>query len=233
MNWVLDGVTAVLIVLMIWIGGRRGAVRTIVEFIGFVAAVAVALLFSGWVADTVYQLFLREPLLLKTEEILSESMGNTLVEQVESVAAALPEFVTRFFDSASLAEQVQAAVSAGATDGAKLLAEGLIGPLLVLVLRAVATVVLFVVVMIVFHLLARAADLVAKLPVLNQLNKGLGMVCGAAKAALLVLLLAAALRAAMPFLPADVPLNAETVEQTVFFDWIYTHNPLYDMIAPV
>ena len=201
MNWVLDGATAALVLLMIWIGGRRGAVRGIVELIGFIAAVAAALMCSGWVAETVYHLFLQTPLLEKTTEILSGSVGETLVEQVESVAESLPAFVTNFFDSKLLTEQVQQAIAAGSADGAVLLAENVIGPLVLLILRALATVLLFIAVMVIFGLLSRAADLVAKLPVLNQLNKGLGMVFGVAKAAVLVLLLAAALRAAMPFLP--------------------------------
>lgn len=233
MNWILDIVLVALAVLFIYLGGRRGAVRTIVEFVGSIAAIVIAVVVGGWLGETVFTVFLREGLCSTMETTIAGSMGNSLAEQITAVSEALPEYVSRFFDSEALATNVQNAINAGAADGAVLLTDHVIGPVLVMVLRLVFMIVLFIAVKILIRLIANAVDLVAKLPVLHQLNKGLGMVCGAAKAVVVILLLAAAICAIAPFMGENAWLSTQTVEQTYLLSWVCDHNPIYHFIASV
>ncbi len=232
MNWILDGGIVVLAVLLIWIGHRRGAIRSVIEFVGWIAALLAAALLGRPAADWVFATFLRGGLVTKFEQVISESVGASAADRVTAISDALPEYVRRFLNGESLATQIREAADAGAANGAQILVDQVVGPVLTMVLQAVVTVLLFVAVLLVFRLIARAGDWIARLPVLHQLNQALGAIFGAAKAALLILLAAAVLRASAPLIPADGALGADRIGQTVVLNWIYTHNPLYDFFAP-
>lgn len=232
MAWILDGAVLVLLAVMILIGHKRGAIRSVIEFAGVIAALLSAALLGGWLSEWIYTTFMRGGLLTKFEQVITESVGGSAADRVEAIASALPAYVGRFLDGQSLAEQIRAADDAGAVNGAQILVDDVVGPILLMILRTITTVVLFIVVLILFKLIARAGDLVAKLPVLHQLNQALGAVCGAAKAALLILLAAAALRAASPLIPTNAAFGSENISESIVFKWVYDHNPLYDFFAP-
>lgn len=232
MNWILDGVTVGLIVILIFIGHRRGAVRSVIEFAGWIAALLAAALLGSPVASWIFSTFLRGGLTAKFERVISESVGASAADRVASISDALPGYVRQFLNGDALAAQIREAADSGAAAGAQILVDQVVGPILTMILQAVVTVVLFVAVLLIFRLIARAGDWIAKLPVLHQLNQALGAIFGAAKAVLLVLLATAVLRAAAPLIPADGALGRDRIGQTVVLNWVYSHNPLYDFLAP-
>ena len=75
-------------------------------------------------------------------------------------------------------------------------------------------------------------DLVAKLPVLRQLNHLLGGICGALKGAAVILLVLAVLRVALPMGKTPGLLSQRNLEQSVLFGTIYENNPLAAALQP-
>ena len=78
----------------------------------------------------------------------------------------------------------------------------------------------FVVILILWKIISRALDLVAKLPVLHFLNKTLGGAFGLLQGCLILFIAAWAIQ----FMGNVIP--AETVEQTVLLNFFMTTNPL-------
>lgn len=225
MSWLLDLAVIIVFVVYLMLGIKRGAVRTVVEFVGFFAALVVAAVFSEQIAGIVFQSLVRPSVLKATENMLQNILAGS-ADPVAALNRQLPSFVTQFFDTSALQEQLETAVNSGAADGAKVLTDLAIGPVVTMLMQVIAAVVLFIAAMALIRMAAGAMDLIARLPVLKQLNKGLGAVCGAAKGLIIIFLISALIYGLTPFLPENDVLSMETIEESRIFGTICEINPL-------
>ncbi len=232
MHLILDGAVVLVMLIFIGIGIHRGAVRTVVEFAGFFAALIAAAVISNAVTVPLYEAWVRPAVL--------ETMGNALTDiatgsadPLTALTEKMPEFVVRYFENSSLEQNLSQALTAGAADGAQLLTDNVVAPVVQLLIRVLVAVVTFVVVLWLSRLIAGAADLVAKLPVLHQLNQGLGAVCGAAKGLIVVFVAVALIMALLPFLPENEFLTAGNIEESMIFQKVYEINPLIQWMKKI
>lgn len=92
------------------------------------------------------------------------------------------------------------------------------------IVRVVLFLLAFVLILILWHLLARALDLVSRLPGLNAMNKLGGFLFGAVRGALLLFVAAWLLKWYPSALDSLIP--AETIEQTYLLKFFLTVRPL-------
>ena len=104
------------------------------------------------------------------------------------------------------------------------LATSFAGKVVSAVLRVVLFLLSFVLILILWHLLARALDLVSRLPGLNAMNKLGGFLFGAVRGALFLFVAAWLLNRYPSALNALV--SAETVEQTYLLEFFLNAKPL-------
>ena len=225
MPWILDGAVVLVMLIYIGIGIRRGAVRTVVEFVGFFAALVAAATVSDAVTSTLFQSAIRP--------VVQESMTNALegitagsADPMTALMEKMPDFAVRYFENAQLRQQLAQALTVSSAEGAQMLTDNVVGPVVQMLLHGLISVVVFIVVMILIRMLAGALDLVAKLPVLRQLNEGLGAICGAAKGVVIVMLLVTLTMAVLPFLPENDFITAGHIEESMIFRWAHEINPL-------
>ncbi len=232
MHLILDGAVVLVMLIFIGIGIHRGAVRTVVEFAGFFAALIAAAVISNAVTVPLYEAWVRPAVL--------ETMGNALTDiatgsadPLTALTEKMPEFVVRYFENSSLEQNLSQALTAGAADGAQLLTDNVVAPVVQLLIRVLTAVVTFIVVLWLSRLIAGAADLVAKLPVLHQLNQGLGAVCGAAKGLIVVFVAVALIMVLLPSLPENEFLTAGNIEESMIFQKVYEINPLIQWMKKI
>ena len=225
MPWILDGAVVLVMLIYIGIGIHRGAVRTVVEFVGFFAALVAAATVSDAVTSTLFQSAIRP--------VVQESMTNALegitagaADPMTALMEKMPDFAVRYFENAQLRQQLAQALTVSSAEGAQMLTDNVVGPVVQMLLHGLISVVVFIVVMILIRMLAGALDLVAKLPVLRQLNEGLGAICGAAKGVVIVMLLVTLTMAVLPFLPENDFITAGHIEESMIFRWAHEINPL-------
>jgi uncharacterized membrane protein required for colicin V production len=225
MPWILDGAVVLVLLIYIGIGIHRGAVRTVVEFVGFFAALVAAATVSDAVTSTLFQSAIRP--------VVQESMTNALegitagaADPMTALMEKMPDFAVRYFENAQLRQQLAQALTVSSAEGAQMLTDNVVGPVVQMLLHGLISVVVFIVVMILIRMLAGALDLVAKLPVLRQLNEGLGAICGAAKGVVIVMLLVTLTMAVLPFLPENDFITAGHIEESMIFRWVHEINPL-------
>ncbi len=225
MPWILDGILIAVLLIFIGIGIRRGAVRTIVEFAGFFAALLAAAVVSNAVTEPLFQSLIRPAVL----NAMTGALENTAAGSADPLAALtekMPEFVVHYFENAQLQQKLTQALAVSSVEGARVLTDSVVGPVVQMLLRGLIAVATFIVAMVLIRMLAGALDLVAKLPVLHQLNEGLGAVCGAAKGLVVVLLLVMLVTAVLPFLPENDFITMGHIEESVIFQWVHEINPL-------
>ena len=149
---------------------------------------------------------------LPSMDQLKEYLKNSGLELPEEVTTFLnqldDEDVEAIGESTSVEEVVSVATNT--------VAEGIV--------RVVLFLLLFIVILILWHVLAKALDLVAKLPVLKSMNKLGGFLFGLVRGALFLFLIAWVLH----FFPAvtEQLIPPETLEQTHVLKFFLTVKPL-------
>lgn len=232
MPWILDGAVVVILVIFIGIGIHRGAVRTIVEFAGFFAALVAAAMVSNAVTGPLFEEFIR-PFVLDTMQNTLESAAAGSADPMAALMAKMPDFAVRYFENGQLQQKLEQALMTGSAEGAQMLTDGVIAPVVQMLLQGIVAILTFVAAMVLIRVIAGAADLVAKLPVLHQLNQGLGAVCGAAKGLVIVFLLVTAVTALLPFLPENDWITAGHIEESEVFYQISEINPLKNWVSGI
>ena len=227
MNWILD--LAVLAVLLIGalIGYRRGAVRTLLEFVGFFVAALVAVWFSGIVAEPLFRGMFREKLVETVGAVLSENIGEAVSVQAEKLMEMLPDYLANAVGLEKLTEMLQSAVSGNAGKIAESIVDQAIAPVAVLLIRVLIGVITFILCKVVLRWIVKVCDLIAKLPVLKQLNGLLGLGIGLLKSAMILLVALTVIRSVVPMLQDPGIFSEETVKESVLFELVYEKNPLY------
>lgn len=190
MAYVLDALLIVLFALCVYLGWRRGLIKTASGLIALAAAVAVSVLLSGPVAELVYDKAVEPAVVSALEEQIQD---NTVpvAQQVDNALEQMPGFITallagRGLDSGEAildglrVEEMGASVAEG-------IAQQVVAPLVCPLLEGLCAILLFILVYMAALLLLRVLDLVARIPFIKQLNRGLGLVAGVCSGALWVI----------------------------------------------
>ena len=230
MGLILDIVLVAIILLFLILGYRHGAVRTLIEFIGFFIALVAAAAVASWFASFLFETFVRNPLTEKISLVISDTVGQTASEQAAKIIEVLPQFIVKIGNLTTLSDDIALAAQSGAQVGAATIVDHIVGPVVVLFAQMLTTVLLFIIFLLIIRLIARGADFVARLPVLRELNGLLGMIIGAAKAALIISLLLLVIRAVTPPDQENGIFSAANIEQSTVFKWMYENNPLYELV---
>jgi len=227
MAYVLDGLSVVLFALLVWLGHRRGFIKTVSGVLAFVAALVLSSMLSGPVSGFMYDTFVEPPVLKELSSQIGE--GSPAAGQLDAALAEMPAFITNRLAANGLdsgAAVLEHISGAGAEETvAESITRQVVEPVVVPLLKSLSMLLLFVVLLIVITVLLKAVDLVAKLPLLKQINKSLGVVAGIVQGILWVFFAVTVIRLLAStgwfgFLPPAL------LEDTVVIKWIDSLNPM-------
>ncbi len=216
MAYILDIAVILIFALAVFIGHKRGFIKTFSGVLAFAAALVVVMLLKAPVANLVYEKAVEPPLV--------EAIGNTTDNFQQSAVDyynELPQIIKNLL--------VQTGVTDGESFFSAMPADGpapVLRPVLLPLVEMVTALVLFLLAYIAAGILLRMLDLVAKLPLLKQINKSLGFVAGVLSGALWVLLAVSILQLIASFGSADSLINMTTVDNTLLIKWLVSFNPL-------
>ena len=89
MNYALDITAAAVIIIFVFVGSRKGAVRMLISLIGYIAAFAAAVFVSNAADDYVYDSFVK-PVVMSAMETKAEELSETYLTP-ESLGKILAE----------------------------------------------------------------------------------------------------------------------------------------------
>jgi len=220
MEYIYDLVIlAVLLLFALW-GMHRGLILSLFSLIAALIALIGALWVSsawspavaGWLQPT-----LQPP--------VTSAVNAALPEGSSEIALPVDELLL-LLDDAELPMELDKLLLSLQEDGiSELTSETLAISLSEKLANAIASIALFLLsfllILLIWHLIARALDLVARLPGLNTLNKLGGFVFGAFRGALLLFICAGLIR----WLRNDL-IPAEAIQQNCLLNFFMTVNPL-------
>lgn len=219
-----DIAIVVILALFAWRGASKGFVLSLfgllAVIVAFVGSQALASTLSPKVAAALEPKFAAA-----IEEQLEEQLSHRPASQTPGPADEFPlQDVLDVLKDMGIYEELIDTIDQAVSNGLTGVAAGAAAAVAAAVARSVAHTVIFMVsfslIMLAWTLLARALDLVTRLPGLNMLNKTAGALIGLVKACALLFLAAWAAR----FLGNLIPEDA--VRQTTLLQFFMTTNPL-------
>lgn len=235
MNFFIFDAAIVVILLLFALWGRhRGLILSVFSLLALVVAIAGGFFVSNLLTPTVTEWV--QPMVEKTvmsavQSALPEEDAAAIEDEnlpdrftlddiqsyLDEADVELPEQVQTFLDQLGESEN-------DTPFSIKELTANVAGQTAEAIVRVVLFLLSFVLILILWHLLARTLDLVSRLPGLNTMNKLGGFLFGALRGALLLFVAAWLLKWYPTALESLIP--AETIEQTYLLKFFLTAKPL-------
>lgn len=228
MKYLLDAVVILIFLLCVWIGQKRGFIKTVTGIVAFLAALAVSALLSGPVAGLVYDKAV-EPTIIETVNTQVEQAEGSAIENLNNAYESLPTVVKNLLAQTGIEDVDDLAQNLMSMDTNIPVSENVnavVEPLLLPLIKAISSLLLFLIAYIAAGIVLRVLNIVAKLPLLKQLNKTLGLVGGIVSGALWALLAVTVLQVLAATGAADGAITLQTIGETTVVNWIAGVNPL-------
>ncbi|MBQ8683517.1 MAG: CvpA family protein [Clostridia bacterium] len=236
MAYLLDGAIILVFLLAVWIGYKRGFIKTMAGLVAFLAAALIALLFSGPIAEGVYGATV-EPGVISAIDAQLELGTGTLEEGVDKALAGMPAFVTNALANTGILSGADVTAKLTGADStlsvSQQIAQQVVAPVVVPLLKVIIMLLVFILVYIIASIVLRVLNVVAKLPLLKQLNQGLGLVAGAVSGALWALFIVSVLQVLAAAGTADAVINQALINDTHVVNWLIGINPAGSVLQDV
>lgn len=227
---ILDVVLLVVIVIFTLNGLHKGLVRSLVSFVGYVAASLLAAFLGRTGAVFLYENFIEASLIEKISSALQQSAGQGATEQLKALEEGVPGFLLRPLlgdEANSLTALLNQSIEKAAPAVANALSPAVINGT-----RMVLTVVLFSLFIVAVSSLTRMLSAVFRLPILRQINSLFGGVFGFLTGGAVVLLLCLLLQLTMPLAKDGIfGITQKDLDSSWVFHTLYKENPVYSMIT--
>ena len=197
---ILDGLAALCILVLVVTAYRKGLLRTLIQGVGQLASCVVAFVVSRALADACYKLFFRERLILAIERAVEDKAVDVdLAGKLNVAMDALPKLLQTALTAAgisieTLSDQVSGQVAESAKTLSVSITDGVLYPVLYMLLQGLLFLILFAACMVLVHCLAKFLRGAERLPVIGTLNSLLGAMMGAAEALVVLFVAAVAVR---------------------------------------
>ena len=185
MSLVLDAIILLIVLVFVFLSAKKGFVRTLIEVIGFIAAIAISLSLSTPVANACYNATV-QPFIVKTVESTVSENASNINESVDAVWNKLPTFLTdsKFFNLSK--ENVLSSVTNETASGTSEIANAIdsfIQPAVTKLFSVIISVILVVLLLFVVKILAKTINKLFSFSVVGKINKTLGGILGLIKGA--------------------------------------------------
>lgn len=227
MKYLLDAVVILIFLLCVFIGRKRGFIKTVTGIVAFLAALAVSALLSGPVAGLIYDKAV-EPTIVETVNTQVEQAEGSAIEKLNSAYQSLPAVVKNLLAQTGIenVDDLAQMMPTGTNTPVSESVNAVVEPLLLPLIKALCSLLLFFIVYIVAGIVLRVLNIVAKLPLLKQVNKALGLVGGIVSGALWALLAVTVIQVLAATGAADGAVTLQTIGETTVVNWITGVNPL-------
>ena len=220
----LDLIVIGIIVLFMYLGYRHGLIRTVFSLVSFVLAISLAIYLFPIVADWLTEISVYDA--LKDYIMRTMNLSDAAQYQSEEVIAnlPLPDLIRGFLyehNTPNVFELLNVST----------IEEYIAAYFARLAINIISKVAVFIIVKFTLSLLAGVLDLVARLPVIKQFNKGGGMLLGFTLGLIIVWIGLAVM--ILFFLDPTGPELMTMLDNSLVVGWIYENNPIMRVLGNI
>lgn len=230
---ILDLIIVAIVALFVFLSAKRGFVRTVIEFVGYILAAYLAFTVGGIISTAIYDSAIEPAIVSSTTEKIVDTAGEGLEFTVNSVWESLPNVAVNIAEKLGVtSDSLKNSLTENSvnTENATAIAENavstIVEPVIVPLLKSIIGIILFTVLIFVVRILAKALNKVFKLPLIGGLNKFLGGVFGGLKGLLISVLFVMIIGLIMSFTENGFLIfTNENIEQTYLFKVFMNFSP--------
>ena len=225
----LDIIVLAVILLFALVGAKKGFIKSFVDFVGAFAAMIAAAILSLPAAEWIHNTFFRDALMEKITMAVTDMDAEGAVK---TVFEGFPELVIRALSAVGITQNSVMTQVEGSTLGIAEAITDAISPMLIGLVRVLAMVVLFILLLVVIRAVGSLISGLFSLPLLNSINKLLGAVFGILLAFVAIWVVLACVQAFLPLLSAELQMKIlDAQESSALYAFLYQFNPAYSMIG--
>ena len=226
MSLLIDIILAGILICCFVHGYKRGFVRSLTGFVGYLLAAMLSSALSNMLSVSLYRSILRGPMVDSVTEFLETNAAAA--EQAQLFLDQLPAPAANLLANEGItADTIAGQLTGTAADAAPQIVD-LLSPVVINLSRIVLMVVLFSVFMMVVRIVVRTVAAVFRLPLLRQINGLLGAAFGLLSGVIVVMLLCAVMQLAAPLL-GQAGTTQQAVQESRIYQLVYENNPVYSM----
>lgn len=185
---IIDLFVLIIIALSVFISARYGFVRTLIEVIGFVAALILVFSVSTPLANITYDKLIEPTVVNAALKAADDQSKNT----VDAVWSSLPSFITKNSDSLglkkdSIEQKISDTASQGAAKAASVASQSIARPIITKILSMIFSTVLMIVLLFVVKIAAKYINKLFSFSIVGKLNRNLGGIIGLFKGVIIAI----------------------------------------------
>ena len=222
---IIDAFIVLCAVFMVWMGVKRGFIRTAIYAVGYLASLIISSVVGKWLGTQIAQ-WLRNPLVDYTTKKIGTQTGS-LSESIQAIYDQVPVFLQNFMNQfgtpEEVAEKISLSTQSVAQNSAEQITDHVILPLVTSLIGVILFFVLFFICSFLVRKIAYATGAINYIPIVGGLNRFAGGLIGIVEAVVFVFLLVLIIS----FILSCVSNGAEIAEKTVLFQWINGWMPFF------
>ncbi len=236
-SFVIDAILIIICIVVITLSFKRGFVKTVLSLVSSIAAVLISVVFTPTVSRMLYDKFMLSAItkgIRSTVNSLSSSdTSEAIAEMLETMPEALSDMLERYKIDAKTVEGLLESAKAGDAS-VQSISESIASPIASTISNVVAFAGCFIVALIILKILILIIDTVFKLPILNSVNKGAGLLLGAAIAVVIIFVYSESAVQLVNALGAVSPeiFGEKVISDTIIVKFFSEHN-IFIMIRDV
>jgi len=207
-----------------YIGYRRGLIRTIFSFVSF----ALAIILASYLYPIVAEWMRGTPVYTALKEYIIRTMGleGVMLAHAAEVIANLPlpgllRDALLYHNTPNMFELLNVYT----------IEEYIAGFFAGLAINIISMILVFIIVRIAVSLLCGLFDVIGRLPVIKHFNRGGGLILGLLQGVIIVWIGLAIMN--LFFLDPTTPELARMLNESLLAWWIYENNPILAMLANI
>ena len=186
MSYILDGIIVLIVLLFVFLSAKKGFVRTLIEVVGFIAAIVIAFTISSPIANVTYDKLI-QPSVVKTVQSVAINGVTDATSAVDAVWVKMPEFITEssFFNLSkeSITATVKDSVANDSIQLAQNISNSFVKPIVTKLISILLSVILVIVLLFVVKIIAKFINKIFTFSVIGTINKTFGGILGIVKGA--------------------------------------------------
>ena len=214
-----DLCVVILVIYFISISARRGFVRTVIEFIGYLISFFIANLGANAFSTVIFNNFLRPSVVETVGNKLTEAGITDIAADVQTVLSQVPDALEKFLDTFGSGTDMLAELESLSNSTQPLpeaITDHVVAPLVISIVQLILFIVLMSICLFLVRKFAWTLSGLRRIPIIGPANTLLGGVVGAFEGLLTVVLIANLLSLIIAATAGGFAyLNNDIMEQTV------------------
>ncbi|MBP0989725.1 MAG: CvpA family protein [Oscillospiraceae bacterium] len=217
-----DIAIAIIALIFMIIGRKKGFLQIAVKFVGGIAAVICSYVVSILGGVFIYDILLRDKILNAVKDILPNASGaEDFLEKLGSKIAILPGNAGAY--GTEKVEELRETISKSLSNAPATITDTIINTVAVTIIKAVLFVLLFLLFMLIVKLVSKLFRVVNKVPVVGPVNKFFGGIVGIVYGLLWIAVLSVVIYLVIKSMDGGKGIfTEEIINESYVYKYIYT-----------